>query len=71
MGKDLYSGLIRNIESYLKVNFEILNRWAYPIVIDNIDISIKLKINLKQIGFSLYSDKDTNSENYHKANLIS
>ena len=71
LGKDLYCGLIRNIESYLKINFEILNRWAYPIVIDNIDMSSKLKINLKQIGFSLYSDKDTNSENYHKANLIS
>ena len=71
LGKDLYCGMIRNIESYLKVNFEILNRWAYPIVIDNIDISNKLKINLKQIKFSLYSDKDTNSENYHKANLVS
>ena len=62
LGKDLYCGIIRNVESYLKVNFEILNRWAYPIVIDNIDMSNKLKINLKQIGFSLYSDKDTNSE---------
>ena len=71
LGKDAYCGLIRNIESYLKVNFELLNRWAYPIVIDNIDMSNKLKINLKQMGFSLYSDKDTNSENYHKANLVS
>ena len=71
LGKDLFCGMIRNIESYLKVNFEILNRWAYPIVIDKIDISNKLKINLKQIKFSLYSDKDTNSENYHKANLVS
>ena len=71
LGKDLYCGRIRNVESYLKVNFEILNRWAYPIVIDNIDMSNKLKINLKQIKYSLYSDKDTNSENYHKANLIS
>ena len=71
LGRDLYCGMIRNIESYLKVNFEILNRWAYPIVIDNVDMSNKLKINLKQIKFSLYSDKDTNSENYHKAKLIS
>ena len=71
LGKDLYCGMIRNIESYLKVNFEILNRWAYPIVIDNVDMSNKLKINLKQIKFSLYSDKDTNAENYHKAKLIS
>jgi translation initiation factor eIF-2B subunit epsilon len=71
LGKDVYCGMIRNIESYLKVNFEIVNRWAYPIVIDNVDMSNKLKINLKQIKFSIYSDKDTNSENYHKANLIS
>ena len=71
LGKDLYCGIIRNVESYLKVNFEILNRWAYPIVIDNIDMSNKLKINLKQIKFSLYTDKDINSENYHRANLIS
>jgi hypothetical protein len=71
LGKDTYCGLIRNIESYLKVNFEVLNRWAYPLVIDNIDMSNKLKINLKQIAFSIYSDKDTNFENYHKANLVS
>ena len=71
LGKDAYCGMIRNIESYLKVNFEILNRWAYPLVIDNIDMSNKLKINLKQIAFSIYSDKDTNFENYHKANLVS
>jgi NDP-sugar pyrophosphorylase family protein len=59
LSEDDYCGLIRNIESYLKVNFEILNRWGYPIVIDNIDMSNKLKINLKQIRFSLYSDKDS------------
>ena len=71
LGKDSYCGFIRNIESYLKVNFEILNRWAYPIIIDNIALSEKLKINLKQIRFSLYSDKDANSENFHKADLFS
>ena len=71
LDKDKYCGFIRNIESYLKVNFEILNRWAYPIVIDNIAMSEKLKIYLKQIRFSLYSDKDTNSENFHKADLFS
>ena len=47
LGKDLYCEIIRNVESYLKVNFGILNRWAYLIVIDNIDMSNKLKINLK------------------------
>ena len=71
LGKELYCGMIRNIESYLNVNFEILNRWGYPIVIDNIDISNRLKINLKQTKFSIYCHKDTSSENYIKANLIS
>ena len=71
LGKELYCGMIRNIESYLNVNFEILNRWGYPIVIDNIDISNKLKINLKQTRFSIYCHKDTSSENYNKAKLIS
>ena len=70
LNEDSYCGLIRNVESYLKVNFEILNRWAYPIVIDNIDMSNKLEINLKQMRLSLYSDKDTNSENFRKAELF-
>ena len=68
--KKIYCGMIRNIESYFKVNFEILNRWAYPIVLDKIDMSNKLKINLKQIKFSIYSDIDTNFENYKNVNLI-
>ena len=71
IGEDAYCGLIRNVESYLKVNFEILNRWAYPIVIDNIDMSNKLKINLKQIRFGLYGDKESNYENLHKGDFFS
>ena len=71
LGEDAYCGLIRNVESYLKVNFEILNRWAYPIVIDNIDLSNKLKINLKQIRYGLFSDKEANAENFNKAELFS
>ena len=70
ISKDGFCGLIRNVESYLKVNFELLNRWAYPIVIDNIDMNDKLKINLKQIRFGLYSDKDANTENFHKGDLF-
>ena len=71
MGEQDYCGIIRNAESYLKVNFEILNRWAFPIVIEYIDISPKLAINFEQKGFALYSDKGNNPENFHKANLIS
>ena len=71
LGEDAYCGLIRNVESYLKVNFEILNRWAYPIVIDHIDLSNKLKINLKQIRYGLFSDKEANAENFNKAELFS
>ena len=71
LNQDAYCGLIRNVESYLRVNFEMLNRWAYPIVIDNIDMNSKLGINLKQMRLSLYSDKDANSENFRKADLFS
>ena len=71
LGEDAYCGLIRNVESYLKVNFEILNRWAYPIVIDHIDLSNKLKINLKEIRYGLFSDKEANAENFNKAELFS
>ena len=70
LNEDSYCGLIRNVESYLKVNFEILNRWAYPIVIDNMDMSNKLQINLKQLRLSLYSDKEANSENFRNAKLF-
>ena len=70
LGEDAFCGIIRNVESYLKVNFEILNRWAYPIVIDNIDMSNKLKINLKQIKFGLYGDKESDYKNFHKGDLF-
>ena len=71
LGKNDYSGSIRNAESYLKVNFEILNKWAFPLVIEHVDISPKLHINLEQKDFSIYSDKGNNPENYNKANLVS
>ena len=71
VSRDDYIGLIRNPESYLKVNFEILNRWAYPVVVEDLLISPKLKINYKPIDFSIYNDKENKEENYSKANLKS
>lgn len=68
--RDDYIGLIRNPESYLKVNFEILNRWAHPVVIEDLMISPKLNINFKPISFGLYVDKLQKNENYLKAKLI-
>ena len=67
---DNYIGLIRNPESYLKVNFEILNRWAHPVVIEDIMISPKLNINFKPVSFGIYVDKLIKDENYSKAKLI-
>ena len=71
LGKNDYSGIIRNAESYLKVNFEILNKWAFPLVIEHVDISPKLHINFEQKVFSMYFDKSNNPNNYNKANLVS
>ena len=62
LNRDTYCGLIRNVESYLRVNLEI-NRWTFTLVIDNIDMSNELGINLKQMKLSVSSDNDTNSEN--------
>lgn len=71
ISRDYYVGLIRNTESYLKVSFEILNRWAHPMVIEDVFISPKLKINYKSSAFSIYCDKDNKEENYLKAKLLS
>ena len=68
--RDNYIGLIRNPESYLKVNFEILNRWAHPVVIEDIMISPKLNINFKPVSFGIYVDKLIKDDNYSKAKLI-
>ena len=70
VSRDEYLGLIRNPESYLKVSFEILNKWAHPLVVEELLISQKLNINLKAIDFSIYNDKDNKEENYSKANLV-
>ena len=68
--KNDYLGVVRNIESYFKINFEIINRWAYPITIENILISPELNIQPYQISYSIYSDKKNTEENYSKVNLL-
>ena len=70
LNKNDYLGVIRNIESYFKINYEIINRWAYPITIENILISPELNIQPYQISYSIYSDKKNTGENYSKVNLL-
>lgn len=69
--KNQYCGLIRNTESYLKISMEIVNRWGYPMVIDSMSISSKLKINFKIVDFCVYSDKANSEENYSNAKRLS
>jgi translation initiation factor eIF-2B subunit epsilon len=42
---DTYCNTIKNIESYLKVTSELLNRWAHPLSIDKITVSKGVNIN--------------------------
>lgn len=51
-----YLGVIKNFESYLKVNQEIINRWAHPIVLENLHISAKLKTSFKIKYSNVYFD---------------
>ena len=69
LSTDDYVGVIRNVNSYFKVNNEILNRWAHPIVVENLLISPKLEINLKSLNMNMYFDTDVKCS--PKANLVS
>lgn len=69
LSADDYVGVIRNVNSYIKVNHEILNRWSHPIVLENLLTSPKLEINLKSLGMNIYFDTDVKVS--PKANLIS
>jgi len=51
-----YLGIIKNFESYLKVNLEIINRWAHPITLENLHISAKLKTSYKIRNPNIYTD---------------
>ena len=65
-----YLALIRNHESYLKCNFEVINKWAHPVVIENVLSSPELNINYKPISFNIYSDKENSEQNFSEAKLI-
>lgn len=51
-----YLGIVKNFESYLKVNLEIINRWAHPITLENLHISAKLKTTFKVRNPNVYTD---------------
>lgn len=45
IGGNDFCNTVKNMESYLKVTFELINRWAYPLFsLDNISLSQKLGI---------------------------
>lgn len=51
-----YLGIVKNFESYLKVNLEIINRWGHPITLENLHISAKLKTSFKVRNPNIYTD---------------
>jgi NDP-sugar pyrophosphorylase family protein len=54
-----YVGVIKNFESYQKVTFEIVNRWAHPVVLEHLLISGKLDINYKTMNSNVYLDGES------------
>jgi translation initiation factor eIF-2B subunit epsilon len=54
-----YVGVIKNFESYNKVSFEIVNRWAHPVVLEHLLISGKLDINYKTMNANVYLDGES------------
>lgn len=58
----LYCNTIKNMESYLKISNEILNRWAYPISLENLSASKKLNIDYVYSHNNVYlgAGKDSN-----------
>ena len=55
-----YVGIIKNPETYFKVTQEIINRWAHPVVLENLHISPKLKTLFKIRYYNLYFDGNVN-----------
>jgi translation initiation factor eIF-2B subunit epsilon len=56
---DEYAAVIKNFESYFKITNEIINRWAHPIVLENLLTSAKLEINYKFLNMNIYQDGDS------------
>lgn len=53
IGENFYSNQVKNLDSYLKINQEIISRWVHPMMIlDNLSISPKLEIQY------VYSSED-------------
>jgi translation initiation factor eIF-2B subunit epsilon len=69
MSKDEYVGIIKNVETYHKVNNEILNRWAHPVVLEHISVPSSLNINYKVMNMNIYTDYNVKIDS--KSRLIS
>jgi acetyltransferase-like isoleucine patch superfamily enzyme len=53
-----YVGVIKNIESYMKISNEVINRWAHPVVLEHISAAPNLEINYKAMHMNIYLDAD-------------
>jgi translation initiation factor eIF-2B subunit epsilon len=53
-----YVGVIKNIDSYMKISNEVINRWAHPVVLEHISAAPNLEINYKAMHMNIYLDSD-------------
>jgi len=56
LSENEFVGIIKNFESFSKVNLEIINRWAHPITLENLHISARLKTSFKVRNPNVYID---------------
>ena len=68
---DVYCNTIKNMQSYLKVTSELLNRWAYPLAIENLASSKKLNINFIYSHNNVYLGTSSSKENNASQNNLS
>ena len=54
LGKEDYVSVINNHESFTQTNKDIINRWAYPLVIDSKQLTSKIGYNFKYSIFNIY-----------------
>lgn len=66
VSQDEYVGVIKNVDSYHRVNREILNRWSHPLVLEHISLPSSLKINYKAMNMNIYVDSDVIIDSHSK-----
>lgn len=49
-----YVSPIRNTEGFIQSTKDIINRWAYPMVLDSKQLTSKIDVNFKYSIFNVY-----------------